>query len=74
MGCGRLFEGSPEQMYQSLSKLKSLPKDTLICCGHEYTQANAKFAISVDGTNEKLIERKIKIDDLRKKVYMIKLN
>ncbi len=43
-GCGRLFEGTPEQMYQSLQKLTALPDHTLVCCAHEYTLANMKFA------------------------------
>lgn len=43
-GCGRIFEGTPEQMYQSLQNIAALPDDTLICCAHEYTQSNLKFA------------------------------
>ncbi|EKT53503.1 hydroxyacylglutathione hydrolase [Providencia sneebia] len=43
-GCGRIFEGTPEQMYQSIQKISALPDDTLICCAHEYTQSNLKFA------------------------------
>lgn len=43
-GCGRLFEGSPEQMYESFQKLAELPDDTLVCCAHEYTLSNLKFA------------------------------
>ena len=48
MGCGRLFEGSPEQMWTSLQKLAHLPDDTRVYCAHEYTAANARFALSVD--------------------------
>ncbi len=48
MGCGRLFEGTPEQMWSSLSSLASLPDDTRVYCAHEYTAANARFALSVD--------------------------
>jgi hydroxyacylglutathione hydrolase len=48
MGCGRLFEGSPEQMWSSLSSLAALPDDTRVYCAHEYTAANARFALSVD--------------------------
>nr|WP_206064234.1 hydroxyacylglutathione hydrolase [Oleiagrimonas sp. C23AA] len=48
LGCGRLFEGTPAQMVQSLAKLSALPDDTLVCCAHEYTQANAAFAASVE--------------------------
>ncbi len=47
LGCGRLFEGTPEQMWDSLTLLMNLPKDTLIYCGHEYTKANAAFAKAV---------------------------
>lgn len=46
-GCGRLFEGTAEQMYQSLQKLSALPDHTLVCCAHEYTLANMKFALSI---------------------------
>jgi hydroxyacylglutathione hydrolase len=48
LGCGRLFEGSPEQMLNSLDKLNSLPDSTLLCCTHEYTLSNARFAKSVE--------------------------
>jgi len=48
LGCGRLFEGTPEMMWNSLSKLAALPEDTLVYCAHEYTAANARFALSVD--------------------------
>ena len=48
LGCGRLFEGAPEQMFSSLGRLKALPQDTLVYCAHEYTAANARFALSVD--------------------------
>lgn len=57
MGCGRLFEGSAAQMWDSMQKLKALPPDTLIYCGHEYTLANAAFAVSVDPENEALKNR-----------------
>jgi hydroxyacylglutathione hydrolase len=50
-GCGRLFEGSPRQMHQSLSKLTSLPSDMLVYCAHEYTQANLAFAVVVEPEN-----------------------
>ncbi|KAJ3275241.1 hypothetical protein HDV01_000968 [Terramyces sp. JEL0728] len=54
-GCGRFFEGTKQDMYNSLIKtIGSLPKDTLVYCGHEYTKANLKFALSVDPTNQKL--------------------
>lgn len=57
MGCGRMFEGTPEQMTASLAKLLSLPDDTLVCPAHEYTAANGRFALSVDGDNEALRNR-----------------
>ncbi|MEW9796524.1 hydroxyacylglutathione hydrolase [Alteromonas sp. CYL-A6] len=53
-GCGRLFEGSPEQMVHSLNKLMRLPDDTLVYCTHEYTQANLRFALTVDSDNADL--------------------
>jgi len=54
LGCGRLFEGSPEQMWASLSRLAAWPEETRIYCAHEYTQANAAFALSVDPDNRDL--------------------
>ena len=65
MGCGRLFEGTPEQMWRSLSKLKQLPGDTRVYCGHEYTQANARFALSIEPNNKDLIARAKRVDELR---------
>ena len=56
-GCGRLFEGTPEQMYQSLEKLTSLPGETLVYCTHEYTLANLKFALAADPDNQELKAR-----------------
>ena len=56
-GCGRLFEGTPAQMQDSLAKLRSLPDDTRIWCAHEYTLSNLRFAISVDGENAALRAR-----------------
>ena len=57
LGCGRLFEGTPAQMLASLDKLAALPADTLVCCGHEYTVANAAFARVVDPDNPALRRR-----------------
>lgn len=57
MGCGRLFEGTPAQMWKSLQKLRALPDQTLICSGHEYTASNARFAASLDAHNPDLISR-----------------
>lgn len=66
LGCGRLFEGTAEQMWNSLNKIMRLPRDTMVYCAHEYTQANSRFAIHVDGTNEALINRKKEIEAKRK--------
>lgn len=57
LGCGRLFEGDAATMWKSLSKLAALPKNTLVCSGHEYTLSNARFAISVDPDNAALKAR-----------------
>ena len=57
MGCGRVFEGTYQQMYQSLQKLKALPEATLVYCTHEYTQSNAAFGLHVDPDNLHLQER-----------------
>ena len=65
LGCGRLFEGSAEQMFGSLRKLAALAPETMICCGHEYTQSNARFALSVDAGNAALQARAAAVDRLR---------
>ncbi len=66
LGCGRVFEGDTEMMWASLDKLKRiLPADTTIYCGHEYTQANARFALTIDPDNEALQKRATEIDLLR---------
>ncbi|NHX28308.1 hydroxyacylglutathione hydrolase, partial [Escherichia coli] len=57
LGCGRLFEGDADTMWASLSKLAALPADTVICSGHEYTQSNAKFALTIEPDNPDLISR-----------------
>lgn len=59
-GCGRLFEGSPQQMYQSLEKLKALPAETLVFCTHEYTLHNINFALTLEPGNTALQQRKQK--------------
>jgi len=64
LGCGRLFEGSPLQMVESLSKIRSLPEDTKIFCGHEYTESNAKFAFHLN-PNDKLLKEKM--EEIKKK-------
>lgn len=65
LGCGRLFEGTPAEMFESLAKLKKLPDDTRVYCAHEYTEANGNFALSVDPGNADLIERMNKVRELR---------
>lgn len=65
LGCGRLFEGTPAQMWSSLDKLRRLPGGTRVYCGHEYTQANARFARTVDPDNAALADRAKRIDALR---------
>lgn len=64
-GCGRLFEGTPEQMQASLKKLMALPDDTKIYCGHEYTESNLRFALSVEAKNPKLVARLERVQGLR---------
>ncbi len=64
-GCGRIFEGTPAQMVDSLAKIMNLPDDTQIYCGHEYTQANLKFAKLIEPENADLLERIREIDLLR---------
>ena len=65
LGCGRLFEGSPEQMWASLQKFAPLPDDALVYCGHEYTLSNARFALTVDPDNEALRKRAAEVERLR---------
>jgi hydroxyacylglutathione hydrolase len=65
LGCGRLFEGTPAQMWRSLSKFAPLPDDARVYCAHEYTQANARFALSVDPDNPALQARAAEVDRLR---------
>ncbi len=65
MGCGRLFEGTPQQMYGSLQRFASLPPDTQIYCAHEYTLSNARFAITVDAENALLARRVNAVEAMR---------
>ncbi|MEM1316737.1 MAG: hydroxyacylglutathione hydrolase [Pseudomonadota bacterium] len=65
MGCGRIFEGDAEMMHTALQRLARLPDDTKVYAGHEYTLSNAKFAVSVDGTNEVLLQRARAVELLR---------
>lgn len=57
LGCGRLLEGTPEEMFAALAALAALPDDTLVCCGHEYTESNARFALTVEPGNAALRAR-----------------
>lgn len=61
MGCGRLFEGTPDQMWNSLQKLAALPPETMVCSGHEYTENNLRFALTLEPDNPALILRSGKI-------------
>ncbi len=62
MGCGRLFEGTPEDMFNSLEKLKALPNETKVYCGHEYTRGGAGFCLAMEPENEDLKKR---IEDVK---------
>ena len=64
-GCGRLFEGTAEQMFHSFQKLNQLPADTLICCAHEYTLSNMKFSAAILPHDPKILARYQEIKDLR---------
>jgi hydroxyacylglutathione hydrolase len=66
-GCGRLFEGTAEQMWHSLSKLAALPSDTRVYCAHEYTQANIDFSLAVDPENRALQERDQRVTEMRER-------
>ena len=66
-GCGRLFEGTPRQMWDSLLKLMQLPPETLVCSGHEYTAANIRFALTVDPANAALQARAARVATAREK-------
>ncbi len=65
LGCGRLIEGTPAEMFASLRKLAALPGDTLVCCGHEYTESNARFAVTVEPGNAALAARYESVKRLR---------
>jgi hydroxyacylglutathione hydrolase len=66
-GCGRLFEGTPTQMVNSLSKLRALPDNTRVWCAHEYTLKNLQFALSVDGENPDLQTRLAQVQAARQR-------
>jgi hydroxyacylglutathione hydrolase len=65
MGCGRLFEGTPQQMYRSLQRLADLPEDTKLYCGHEYTLANARFAAHAEPGNSAIADRLARVESMR---------
>ena len=65
LGCGRVFEGTPEQMHASLQRLAALPDDTVVYCGHEYTMSNAAFAVTIEPGNEALERRAEDVAKLR---------
>jgi hydroxyacylglutathione hydrolase len=65
LGCGRVFEGSMEQMFNSVNELGALPPATMLYCGHEYTQSNARFALAVEPGNKVLAQRAAEVDRLR---------
>lgn len=65
LGCGRLFEGTPAQMQESLEKLSQLPGDTQVYCGHEYTEANGRFALTLEPGNQALHDRLAEVKQLR---------
>ncbi len=65
LGCGRLFEGTAEELYGSLRRLAGLPAETLVCCGHEYTESNARFARMVEPDNAALAAYAEKVKALR---------
>jgi hydroxyacylglutathione hydrolase len=64
-GCGRLFEGTPDQMQASLKKLMALPDHTKVYCGHEYTESNLRFALTVEPNNPKLVARFERVQGMR---------
>jgi hydroxyacylglutathione hydrolase len=65
LGCGRVIEGTMADMFASLQKLAKLPGNALVCCGHEYTQSNARFALTVEPDNAALKSRAAEVDRLR---------
>jgi len=65
LGCGRMFEGTPAQMLASLDRLAALPGDTQVCCGHEYTVANGRFACTIEPGNAALAARVQQVAELR---------
>lgn len=67
LGCGRLFEGTPQEMFDSMRALEALPDDTRLYCAHEYTLSNAAFAVTVEPDNQDLLDYVVKAKALREK-------
>lgn len=65
MGCGRLFEGTPEQMFANMQRLSALPGDTKVYCAHEYTQSNGRYALVAEPDNADIQERMVEVDAMR---------
>ncbi len=65
LGCGKMFEGTPQQFWTSLSRLRALPDDMRVYCAHEYTQSNARFAVTVETDNQQLMARRASVDTAR---------
>ena len=65
LGCGKLLEGTAADMFGSLRKLAALPGEALVCCGHEYTQSNARFALTEEPANQDLVRRAAEVDQQR---------
>ena len=65
MGCGRLFEGTPAQMFDNMQRLKALPENTTVYCAHEYTQSNGRFALVADPENDAIRDRMAAVDAAR---------
>ena len=65
MGCGRLFEGTPADMFGNMQRYAAMPDDTVVYCGHEYTQSNGRFAATVEPDNEAIAARLAEVDRLR---------
>lgn len=65
MGCGRLFEGTAEQMFRNMARLANLPGETMVYCAHEYTQSNGRYALHAEPDNEALAERMAEVDAMR---------
>jgi hydroxyacylglutathione hydrolase len=65
MGCGRLFEGTAEQMFANMARFAALPDETTVYCAHEYTQGNGRFALTVEPDNQALAARMKEVDAAR---------